>query len=338
MDESTVERDPRLLVILERDVGMFSLFHQVVNTLRLIEQHNLDCVPIVLFGTGCIYFHDKGFLGKRSVWEYYFEPLSPGYGENQILDELGPEPFETIESMRKWQERERGKVEFPQDLHLLPPETVDDVRNYARVLSSKRLSHSVWREAFNPVIDGRRLDPSSVSVSPKQIVDRYMKYRPHISQAIDDFHARHLAGHHVIGVHIRGTDGNRSPARGFDISFDRYFAAIEHEFDAVGRENCRVFVASDEQNFIDLFVEKYGDLVVSFDSIRKTDDDKVFGKGPTGQGVPAYITKSQDVAVRNGRDVVIEYGLLCKSQIFIHNYSGISDAVKYSVARSVYVS
>lgn len=338
MDNSTVERDSRLLVILERDVGMFSLFHQVVNTLRLIEEHNLDYVPIVLFGAGCIYFHDKGFMGRRSAWEYYFEPVSPGYGENHILDELGPKPFDIIESMRKWQERERGKVEFPQDLHLLPPETVDDVRNYARVLSSQSLSRSVWREAFDPVINDRRIDRSSVSIQPTQIVDRYIRYRPHIAQAIDDFHARHLAGHHVIGVHIRGTDGNRSPARGFDISFDRYFSAIEREIEAAGRENCRVFVATDEQNFIDLFVEKYGDLIVSFDSIRKTDDDMVFGKGPTGQILPAYITKSQDVAVTNGRDVVIEYGLLCKSQTFIHNYSSISDAVRYSVPRSVDVS
>lgn len=338
MDNSTGKHEKDLLVILERDVGMFSLFIQVVNTLRLIGEQNLDYIPIVLFGSGCVYFHGNGYMEKRSVWEYYFEPVFPGYGEECILNELGPKPFDIIESMRKRKERERGLVEFPQDIHLLPPQSADDHHNYAQVMSSDWLSQCVWTENFMPVIDGRQLGQSSVSIPERQIVQRYIRFRPHIARAIDDFHARYLAGHYVIGVHIRGTDGNRSPARGFEISFERYFAAIEREFEAAGRENCRVFIATDEQKFVDLFIEKFGDLVVSFDTIRKTEGDEVFGKGPTGQVLPAYITKNQDVAVRNGRDVVIEYGLLCKSQTLIHNFSSISDAAKYSVARSVDVS
>jgi len=98
-----------------------------------------------------------------------------------------------------------------------------------------------------------------------------------------------------------------------------------------------VLVATDEQNFIDLFVEKFGDVVVYFDAIRKTDEDEVFGRGPTGQTLPAYITKSQDVAVRNGADVVIEFGLLCKAQILIHNVSSISEAARYYVGKSVQI-
>lgn len=338
MDESTEKHDRKILVILERDVGMFSLFNQVVNTLRLLEEQNLDYTPIVLFGSGCIYFHDKGYRGKRSVWEYYFEPVSPGHDEDVILKELGPDPFDKIESMRKRKERERGMVEFPQDLHRLPPRSDEDDRNCARIQSSERLSHCVWTESFAPVIDGKQFGQSPVPVPERQIVERYIRFRPHIAQAIDKFHACHLAGHHVIGVHIRGTDGNRAPSRGFEISFERYFAAIEHEMKAAGQENCRVLVATDEQNYLDLFVEKYGDRVVYFDAVRKTDEDEVFGKGPTGQQVPAYITKNQDVAVRNGREVVIEYGLLCRSQILIHNQSGIAEAAAFSVARSVVAS
>ena len=329
--------DQNLLVILERDVGMFSLFIQVINTLRLIEEHNLEYVPVVLFGRGCIYFHDNGNMGKRSVWEYYFEPLVSGYSEEILLDALGSEPFDIIESIRRTKERERGLVEFPQDIHLLPPLTDEDKRNYAQVQSTDRFSQCGWTESFLPVIDGKRLSRSSDLAAERLIAKQYIKFRPHVAHAIENFYARHLDGYYVVGVHVRGTDGNSAPARGVEIPFRKYFTEIEREIETAGRENCRVLVATDEQNFIDLFVEKFGDVVVFFDAVRKTDEDEIFGTGPTGQCVPAYITKSQDKAVRNGADVVIEYGLLCKAHTLIHNGSSISEAAKYSVERSARV-
>jgi len=330
--------DQKLLVILERDVGLFSLFIQVVNTLRLIEEHNLEYIPVALFGRGCIYFHENGYMGKRSVWESYFEPLVPGYGEEVLLDALGSDPFDIIESVRRTKERERGLIEFPQDIHLLPPLTDEDKRNFARVQSTDRFSQCVWTENFLPVINGKRLSKSSDLAADRRIAKQHIRFRPHIAQAIDNFHARHLDGYFVIGVHVRGTDGHSAPASGVEIPFDKYFAEIEPEIETAGRENCRVFLATDEQNFIDFFVEKFGDILVFFDAVRKTDNDEVFGTGPTGQVLPAYITKSQDVAVRNGADVVIEYGLLCKSHILIHNVSSISEAARFSVERSVQVS
>jgi hypothetical protein len=336
--KASLRASQNLLVILERDVGFFSLFIQVVNTLRLLEEGNLGYIPIALFGSGCIYFHENGHMGKRSVWEYYFEPLVPGKGEEVVLDALGSDPFGKIESIRRAKERERGLVEFPQDINLLPPLTKKDKRNLAQVQSTDTFAQCVWTENFLPVIDGKHLSPSYDLAEGRLVIERYIRFRPYIADAIEVFFVQYLAAYYVIGVHVRGTDGHSAPARGVEIPFCKYFVEIEREIETAGRENCRVFLATDEQNFINLFVERFGDVVVFYDALRKTDNDEIFGVGPTGQVLPAYITKSQDIAVRNGADVVIEYGLLCKAHMLIHNKSSISHAVKYNVERYIQVS
>ena len=65
----------KLLVIRERDVGLFSTTLQVLNTLYLLEDRQIDRVPIVLLGSGLIYFQGDGYAGRQNVWEYYFEPV-----------------------------------------------------------------------------------------------------------------------------------------------------------------------------------------------------------------------------------------------------------------------
>jgi hypothetical protein len=251
------------------------------------------------------------------------------------LDTLGRGAFEKIESVRKKLERERGLIEFPNDIHLLPPFTAEDKRNFDLVQSINRFSKCIWTENFLPVIEGKGLNQAVDAASATRMVNRYVRFQPHIANAIDSFYKQHLDGYHVIGVHVRGTDGFSAPARGVNIPFQGYFTEIERELETVGREKCRIFIASDEENFITIFKERFGDIVVVYDAIRKTDDDDIFGKGPTGQVLPAFITKSQDIAVRNGADVVIEYGLLCRTQIFFHNISSVSTAVNYSVQRAV---
>ncbi len=68
--------DKNHIIITERDVGLFSLILQVINTLELIERKKINGVPIVIFGKRCTYFYHKGWKGKKTVWEYYFEPLT----------------------------------------------------------------------------------------------------------------------------------------------------------------------------------------------------------------------------------------------------------------------
>ena len=66
---------------------------------------------------------------------------------------------------------------------------------------------------------------------------------------MDDFFARYLAGHPLIGVHARGTDATSSQElRAFrqgSLVLSRYVAEIERLLDVQPR--ARIFVATDEQ-------------------------------------------------------------------------------------------
>ena len=327
---------PRLLVIRERDVGLFSMVWQVVNTMFLLEEQKSDRMPIVVLGQGQVYFHASGHEGRRTVWEYYFEPLVPGWSEERVLGALGDRAFELLESKRKWLERERGAVDFPGDLHLLPPLTDRDRANIAQIEARVAPSDWAWTEAFLPTIDGCTADWRAMpSARLAELLRRYIRPRDHVRKKALGLFERALRGHYVIGAHVRGTDSLRAPARGVELPIDRYFAEIERKLSTIGRSACRVFLATDEQFVVDLFEKRFGDVLVYHDAVRSAEGEDAFGRGPTGQGVPGYITRGDRVALVNGEDAVVEYTLLCQSHFLVHNSSSISSAARLLVADSV---
>ena len=61
-------------IITERDVGLASLFFQVINALNRCEKEELG-TPIVYFKNQCVYYNPDGHQNKDNVWEYYFRPV-----------------------------------------------------------------------------------------------------------------------------------------------------------------------------------------------------------------------------------------------------------------------
>src|SRR4029450_7106295 len=54
-------------------------------------------------------------------------------------------------------------------------------------------------------------DPSdTLRREAKGVIDEFIRPRAYILRKVDDFFARHLAGHPLIGVHARGTDATSS--------------------------------------------------------------------------------------------------------------------------------
>jgi len=326
-----------LLVVRERDVGMFSMCLQVLNTLHLLEDEQIDRVPVLLFGRGLIYFHEAGHAERRNVWEYYFEPVVDHVGEAQLLTLLGERAFDLLESKRKELELARGSVEFPENLHLVPPLDEEDRENLAQIECLISGRNWAWTEAFSPTVDGLGPTGSIARERGADLVRRYIRPRQHLVERVEAIYEARLAGHHVIGVHVRGTDGHSAPARGVTIPFDRYFSEIERRIDAVGRDACRVFLATDEAAIVARFEERLGPWLVYCDTVRKTAGDEIFGVGPTGQVVPGYIAKGGTAAVHNGDDAVLEYALLTRSDLLVHNVSSLSYLAQYSVPESIHV-
>jgi hypothetical protein len=167
-----------------------------------------------------------------------------------------------------------------------------------------------------------------VRVEAKAIVDRFIRPRSYILRKVDDFLARHMAGHHVIGVHARGTDATSSQElRAFrqgSLVLSRYAEEIERLLDI--EPTAKILVASDEQSSVDYFTNAFDDRVIAYDSIRHWDGEAA-GQGPTGWIMPAYITQDRNTAARNGEDAVIEYLLLSRCAHLLHNGSSLARTV-----------
>lgn len=294
----------RLHVVCERDVGLFSLIQQVIaNIPWALAEHR---IPVVHFGRGTCYWTPNGYRGRQTVWEYYFEPVIPGHPASSI-----PEPV-----------RARLSAEPPS------PHEVGYLADEHTFVSSHFGDH--------PQLTGTALripyrwdDPDDVlRRQAKAIIDRYIRPRAYLLQKVDDFFASRMAGHHLIGVHARGTDATSRqelrPFRQGSLVLSRYVAEIERLLDTQPR--AKILVASDEQATLDHLASALGVRVIAYDTVRHRDGEAA-GQGPTGWIMPAYIARDRDVAARNGEDAVIEYLLLSRCHQLVHNGSSLARTV-----------
>lgn len=325
----------RLLVILERDVGLFSMVEQVLNTLHLLERHRIDRIPVVLLGRDIAYFDPDGHDGRTTVWEYYFEPLIEEWPAERVLDILGDRALDLVASRRLLQERLRGLRDFPDRIHRVPSPSTRDLTNLRELSKIPAAADWQWTEDFTPTVDGQRSEGLPGRAERARLLKKWIRPRPRLVGRIEAFHGAHLAGHHVIGVHVRGTDllpGAEGPS---DLDLRPFFAEVDARLDAPGRESCRVLVASDDHSYVADFRERYGDLCVAYDAVRSGSADRLAGSGPTGQLMPGFLTRGDGRAVMNGADVVAEFGLLCRSDHLVHNGSTIARLASSTIDDSV---
>ncbi len=294
----------RLHIITERDVGLFSLIQQVVANIPWAVAENR--VPVVHFGDRTCYWTPKGYRGRRTVWEYYFEPVDPSYPAARI-----PDPVQVLLSE--------------------DPPSADDVGYFAGehvFVSSHFGDHPRLRGSTLP-IPYEWDDPSSpLRKQAKAIMDSFVRPRAYILRKAKEFFAMHMAGHYVIGVHARGTDAT-SPqeVRGFrqgSLVLSRYSAEVERILEIQPR--AKILVASDEQSSVDHLTTAFPHRVIAYDSIRHQRGEAA-GLGPTGWIMPAYIAADRDMAARNGEDAVIEYLLLSQCDYLVHNGSSLARTV-----------
>jgi hypothetical protein len=294
----------RLLIICERDVGLFSLIQQVIaNIPRAIAEER---IPVVLFGEQCSYFTSSGYQGSNSVWEYYFEPVAPQISAADI-------PADVVAAIE-------AAPPHPLRLGLQVDEFCFASSNFGdhRLLSGKALS--IPFEWDDPTDALRQIT--------QPIIERYIRPRAYLQQKVDRFYDEHLKDRPLIGVQVRGTDAvskhELRSSRIGSLRRERYFAEIDAML--LQHPDARIFVATDAEESLAMMKDRYGGKVVAYESVRHQSGEAA-GRGPTGGLMPAYIAQDPDVAARNGEEVVIEYLLLCRCDSLVHNGAGLARTV-----------
>lgn len=291
-------------VICERDVGLFSLIQQVIANIPWGLQENR--IPIVYFQNRTCYWTAKGYAGRDTVWEYYFEPLDAAHPAASVPAHV----------------RDVIAANFPS------PFEVGYFADGETFVSAHFGDH--------PVLAGKALsipylvdDPDAgLRRQTADIIARYVRPRSYIEQKVERFYQEKMSGRPVIGVHARGTDAISSeeirPHRRGSLNLSRYRAAIERLLEA--EPAARIFVATDDQASLNYFEESFPGRVLAFDSTRHQGGEAA-GRGPTGWIMPAYIAEDPDLAARNGEEAVIEYLLLGRCRHLVHNGGSLARTV-----------
>ena len=291
----------RLHIITERRCGFFSLFQQVIAHINWALREN-RC-PIVHFGSRCSYWTPQGYAGKKTVWEYYFEPIIPGWTVDaippQFIDDINASPLTEEEVYRNLGDGSLASCHFG---------------------DHPSLRGKALRIPFE------WLDPSKrLRMRTYPIVRDYVRPREYIREKVEAFLKSKMEGCVSIGVHARGTDALFWETRRREsLILENYSKCIDVLLGIA--PGAKILVATDEQYAIDYFLKVYGDRVIFYDTIRHQTGEPL-NIGPPGQWMPTYVAANRDLAARNAEEAIVEFLLLRCCSYLVHNSSGLARTV-----------
>lgn len=145
-----------------------------------------------------------------------------------------------------------------------------------------------------------------------QLISRYIHLKPHVENKINGFVQRQFEGFHVVGVHYRGTDKWTEAPR---VSYEEVLAAVRACLRDRAPDRYRLFVASDEQAFVDFMEGAFQRRVVTWETRRSTD------------GSP--IDLGGDDNLKKGEDALFDCLLLSRCNRLIRTASHLSLCSSY---------
>ena len=296
-----------LHLICERDVGLFSLIQQVIAHVPWAVRTGRT--PVALFGGRCCYWVPGGYRDASTVWEYYFEPLDracPAEAVPESLRSVLRERFPDPRDMGFWLDRDTWASSNFGDHPRLKGKTL-------------AIPHG-WQDPDAPTRE-----------RAASLIRTHLRPRKYITERVDAFFGEHMEGHTVLGVQIRGTDAvSESEDRAHrkdSLVLDNYRREVERRLSSAPR--ARIFVATDDERSLEFMRGAFGSRVIACDSRRHLAGD-VAGRGPTGCLMPAYVARDRRDAARNGEEAVIEYLLLGRCALLVHNGSSLARTVLLS--------
>lgn len=140
-----------------------------------------------------------------------------------------------------------------------------------------------------------------------KLIQKYIKIKKHIQDKIDKFEHDNFVGHSIISVHYRGTDKSSEAPR---VPYDKVIGSVYDYVKDKKLEDYRIFLATDEQEFVDHMQQIFPNKVITYDSKRSLD------------GKPVHLTTPNNYQV--GEEALIDCVLLSRGDILIRTSSNLS--------------
>ena len=297
----------KMHLICERDVGLFSLIQQVIAHIPWAAQAGRT--PVSFFEGRCCYWVPDGYRDRSTVWEYYFEPLAPTLPADSVPQEVRSALAERFPDPRK--------IGFQLD---------------ENTWVSNNFGNHPQLEGMTLTIPYKWRDPDAATRKrAARLIHEHLRPRAYLAEKVDAYCDEHMTGRSVLGVQIRGTDavssGEDRAHRKDSLVLENY--RLEVERCLASAPEARLFVATDDQRSLDFMTSAFGDRVLTYDSHRH-EIGEMAGRGPTGCLMPAYVATDRALAARNGEEAVIEYLLLGRCALLVHNGSSLARTVLLS--------
>lgn len=158
-------------------------------------------------------------------------------------------------------------------------------------------------------------------VIPKErlhyLIQKYIHVKKEIKNQVDEFVKTEYADHFVIGVHHRGTDKVvEQDTIPFETTYSYLSQAIEG-LSEVDRCNFRVYVATDDNNFLNFMLERFGDKLLYNDFKRSTTLE------------PLHMGNFYANNYEKGKEALLDCLLLSKCDLLLRPWSNLSCASSY---------
>lgn len=140
------------------------------------------------------------------------------------------------------------------------------------------------------------------------LVQRYIKVKPSVGAIVNDFSDRQWSDRFAIGLHYRGTDKSEDARR---VPYEEVEAVVRDAMARAGTDRCRVFLATDEQGFVDFMRTRFPAQLCYRDMFRSSD------------GRPIDVVNA-DSNHRKGLDAVVDCLLLARTHTLIRTASNLS--------------
>lgn len=277
----------KFLLIKAWGYGFWSDVSHVLGQLLIAEITGR--IPMIHWGANSLFGDGTG----KNAFDFYFEPVS-GY----VIDDLFQERYDFFPP--KWnyknlREENLNKFSGP----------------YARMAGLYFLNRPekvVISDFYTGIVDLLPWIPSyhglyglSIDELYRYLIKKYLHPRGEILDAIEEFYMRNLGSSDFISVHIRGSD--KIVETGIIANIEEQYFKIIDEVISV-HKGYRIFLMTDDLNFLNAFRKKYGDRIVTTDC-QRTDSQ-------TGIHYQSVVNRR-----RLGIEVMVDTYIAARGNVFI---------------------
>lgn len=141
------------------------------------------------------------------------------------------------------------------------------------------------------------------------LIKKHIIVKPYILKDVDQFVSDHFSGYTTIGVHYRGTDKMYGEAP--KLKYEKALKVIKLHIKKLAVSDYKIFVATDEQDFIEFMLETFGDKICfNMDAARSTN------------GKPLH--KLNKSPYKHGLEALMDCLLLSRTDLLIRTSSNLS--------------